>query len=620
MIHPLLLAAAVTVVALLARAVIRWSRELAASRDRLRCVEAELRVSERRFSTIFTSNPLPLFVASMKDRLILDVNAEFERITGYDRSSMIGREFGSLRFIAAPSGDDGNTPGSPSPRKEVTDIRHEEIQYHTPAGVRRAALCAGSVIDFAGEPAALVSLNDITERQWLEQELTQKAFHDPLTNLANRALFRNRVKHALTRCGRSGKSIAILFLDLDEFKGINDTHGHSIGDDLLRAIGDRLTNGARAVDTCARLGGDEFAILMEDVSSRAEPERLAQRLIALLHAPIHLKNTVARVGVSIGVAVGEAGASVEDVLRNADIAMYVSKKDGKGRCTVFEPHMHRAVVDRMELAADLEVAIEQGELHLAYQPIVSIASGDVVGMEALVRWDHPTRGAVSPLEFIPAAEESGAIVTLGGWILNEACEACRQAHDAGGRAEPLWVSVNVSGRQIADPEFVDHVRDALFDSGLPASSLVIEITEGVLVNNDPATIKRLWQLKQLGVRLAIDDFGTGYSSLAYLQRFPLDILKIDKSFIERLADGRQEGALARAVVGLGKALDVLTIAEGIESPEQWRLLRELGCELGQGYLISPPTDATTARAASSPASQAVSSAGTTELPLLTVGS
>ena len=430
------------------------------------------------------------------------------------------------------------------------------------------------------------------ENARLYEELRHQAFHDNLTGLANRALFQDRVEHALARRpGPEDGLVAVLFLDLDDFKTINESLGHVGGDQLLAAVADRLQTCLRTSDTAARLGGDEFAILLEDLRDESEASNVAQRVIDSLRPPIRIGGTAAVIATSIGIAVaspGEDGAT--ELLRNADFAMYQAKHGGKGRYEIFRPSLREAVAERAALVALMRGAEDRDELRLHYQPIVDLADGSIVGIEALARWNAPGRGLLMPADFIGLAEESGVIVEIGRWVLEHACrdtQAWRQAFDLDG----LSVSVNLSARQFQHPDLVAEVGAALASSGLDSSRLVLEITESVLMQTTTATIGKLADLRRIGVRLAIDDFGTGYSSLGYLERFPVDILKIDKTFIDGIGERGNRPVLARAIVQLGRALDLLVIAEGIEREEQATALRRLGCTRGQGYLFSRPLPA-----------------------------
>ncbi|MGI8558364.1 MAG: putative bifunctional diguanylate cyclase/phosphodiesterase, partial [Solirubrobacteraceae bacterium] len=439
-----------------------------------------------------------------------------------------------------------------------------------------------------------VSLERLTEAFERERgtaaQLKHQAFHDPLTDLANRALFVNRVDHALALTARRGGELAVLFVDLDDFKTVNDSLGHSIGDELLVDVARRLREVLRSADTAARLGGDEFAILIEDVSAREGASRTAERVLEAISKPFTLAGKEVIVRASVGIALlGDDPPAVEELLRNADVAMYIAKSTGKHRYEIFEQRMHEQVVRRLELKGDLERAIEFGEFAVHYQPIVDLHSGAIAGMEALVRWQHRRRGLVPPLDFVPLAEETGLIREIGDWVLRASCGQVRgwqqEPRHAGQR---LTVGVNLSARELHEPALVESVSDALCSSGLPPRDLTLEITESVLMRDTDATIVRLGELRELGVKLAIDDFGTGYSSLGYLKRFPVDTLKIDKTFVDDIASSREEAAVAAAIVTLSETLHLETVAEGIESAAQLAALRGLGCDFGQGYLFSRP--------------------------------
>jgi diguanylate cyclase (GGDEF)-like protein len=420
--------------------------------------------------------------------------------------------------------------------------------------------------------------------------LNEEGFRDPLTGLANRALFYDRVEHALARSQRHQQPIVVLFLDLDEFKTINDSLGHGAGDQLLVAVAERLRTCLRDADTAARLGGDEFAILLEEIEE-AGPALVAQRVLDTLQAPFVLSGREVFVNASIGIAVGSVQQDANELLRDADAAMYVAKTNGKGRFETFAPAMHDAVMERLTLQVELQRAVEQQEFTIQYQPIVELDSGRITGVEALVRWQHPVRGEMPPVQFIPLAEQTGLIVPIGRWVLQQACQQARRWHIQHPTTPPLGVSVNLSARQLQQPGLVSDVAAALAGSGLDPASLTLEITESVQVHDTEATITVLSNLKTLGVRLAIDDFGTGYSSLSYLQRFPVDILKIDKSFIDGVANGAEASTVARAITKLGHSLGLETVAEGIEEPEQRTAIAAMGCHQGQGYHFARPLDA-----------------------------
>ena len=433
-------------------------------------------------------------------------------------------------------------------------------------------------------------LSDITERKVLENQLKHQAFHDPLTGLANRALFVDRVKHALERADRESSRVAVLFFDLDDFKNINDSLGHGAGDELLVAMAARLSECLRPGDTFARLGGDEFAIFLED-TSLSSATSVAYRLLEALGEPFRVGSRDVLVHATVGIEFADAmSTKADELLRNADVAMYVGKSKGKARYELFDASMHTAALRRLEMKGELQQAIENEEFVLHYQPIVSLEGGTLLGIEALVRWNHESRGLIAPVEFIPLAEETGLIIPLGRWVLHE---ACRQA-DAWPIENPeISISVNVSPKQFQHPGLVEDVANALWDSNMDPSILTIEITESVLIHDTDAAIEKLTRLKDFGVRIAVDDFGTGYSSLGYLKRFPIDILKIDKSFIDGVGNSSEEAAIAHAIIKLGGSLGLEVVAEGIEEPEQVDALQSLRCERGQGFFFSRPVDAET---------------------------
>src|SRR3954449_2616894 len=431
--------------------------------------------------------------------------------------------------------------------------------------------------------------------------MLHQALHYALTGLPNRALFTDRLQHALTQGRRRGTACGVIFLDLDRFKTVNDSVGPAAGDELLVAVARRIDDSLRSADTSARLGGDEFAVLLEDLSGVDEAVLVAERITEALSAPVVVQGREWFVKASLGIAVGRPGAS--ELLRQADVAMYRAKAEGKGRHRVFEASMQAEVLERLDLAADLVRAIERDEIAVHYQPVIALDGKTLAGFEALARWTHPVRGLVPPPQFIPLAEENGSIVALGRHVLRTACRQAARWLAEFPETVPRIMSVNLSGRQLEDPNIVADVAAALADSGLPARALVLEITETVLMHDTEATIARLTALKALGVRLAVDDFGTGYSSLRYLRRFPIDILKMAKPFVDGLDPGDDEGrALARAIVELATSLKLACIAEGIEARAQADVLQELGCGLGQGFHFARPMapDAMTALIAEPP--------------------
>jgi diguanylate cyclase (GGDEF)-like protein/PAS domain S-box-containing protein len=461
------------------------------------------------------------------------------------------------------------------------------VELHVERGAERVTLeiVGRNLSDDPAVQGLALTLRDISERKSLEEQLRELAFHDPLTRLANRNLFRDRVQHSLALARRTKCHIAVMFLDLDDFKNVNDTLGHDAGDRLLQAVAERLVETMRTTDTVARLAGDEFAVLLEGIDSVEDIGRPAAALVDALHEPFALGESGVQVGISVGVALSTPDSAAEELLSNADIAMYNAKAAGKDRYVIFEPRMQEVLHERLRLEADIGRALTNGEFFLEYQPVVELRTRRLIGVEALARWRHPERGVLPPRQFIHLAEESGHIVDLGRFVLRRACEDWRRWCDQAD-GEALHIAINISGRHLQQGDLVRDVAKALEESGLEPGNLVIELTESTMMHNTEVNLERLRELKALGVRLALDDFGTGYSSLAYLHRFPIDILKIDRSFVLRLVTAGDGPELARAVVSLGETLGIETVAEGIESESQAAALLALGCVAGQGFLFA----------------------------------
>ena len=421
------------------------------------------------------------------------------------------------------------------------------------------------------------------------EQLTRQAFRDPLTNLPNRALFMDRLTHGLTRAQRRHEHLAVLFLDLDRFKVVNDTLGHTVGDQLLVEVSRRLTSALRPGDTVARLGGDEFGILLEDVADAETAETVAVRVEESLGQPYRFEGREVFVTASIGIALSSAKLGLpEEILRDADLAMYHAKAKGKARHEVFDGSMSAPALDRMDLEMDLRSAISRHEFRLHYQPILRLDTGKITEVEALIRWQHEKRGLLQPDEFIGLTEETGLIVPIGQWVLSEACKQARVWQVEYPTTPPLVMSVNLSAKQFQNPKLVEEITQALDESGLAPSCLKLEITESTVMQDAPVTLTKLTELKELGVRLAIDDFGTGYSSLGYLKRFPVDTLKIDRSFVKGLSPDGGDNAIVRAVVTVAKSLNMDVTAEGVETEAQLAELRALGCDRWQGFLFARP--------------------------------
>ncbi|MGQ0383693.1 MAG: putative bifunctional diguanylate cyclase/phosphodiesterase [Gammaproteobacteria bacterium] len=426
------------------------------------------------------------------------------------------------------------------------------------------------------------------EAESIAERFTRDALHDPLTGLANRALFLDRLQHALAATGRHRAPLATVLLDLDGFKEINDSYGHSVGDELLVAVASRLTESVRSVDTVARLGGDEFALVIEDVDEKSK-DQVIERVKRALETPFLVHGQPRQIGGSVGLALSRGNMdSPSDMLRRADMAMYAAKREGKSGHAVFETGMHTAMLFRLEMKSDLQRALAEREFVVHYQPVVELPGGALSAMEALVRWGRPGGGVIPPGEFIPLAEETGMIVPLGWWVLEE---SCRQFHEwQRGRAAlaQLKLHVNLSARQLHDPQAPAKVLDALSASGLTADKVVLELTESSIMQDVEAALLAMQKLTALGVRMGIDDFGTGYSSLSYLQKLPMSVLKIDKSFVDHIAESKQGAALVRAIIGIGNALELKLVAEGVERMEQVGRLLALNCRYAQGYYFSRP--------------------------------
>ncbi|MEU4244374.1 EAL domain-containing protein [Actinoplanes sp. NPDC026619] len=491
----------------------------------------------------------------------------------------------------------------------------ESIRYASPSAVRvlgfdplkeplSAVLEPDGIVlevhrdDLRDDPAVagfVYTLRDVTEQRRLQDKLTHQAFHDAMTGLANRVLFNDRLEHALARGARDGSLVGVLFIDLDDFKLVNDTYGHAAGDALLTTVAKRIAGALRADDTAARLGGDEFAALIENVRDPAVVEETATRILAALAEPIVIDGEISVIAVaSIGITTTPEASDADELLRQADLALYVAKGAGKNQWRRYQSHLHGAMVERLELRSALEHAVHEGHFLLNYQPIVDLATEQPLGFEALVRWYHPTNGVVSPAAFIAVAEESGLIVPIGRWVLQQALHTVAQWRQILPGDRQPYVSVNVSVRQFRESGFVDEILGALANAGVPPQALMLELTETLLAGEHETVWRDLAELRTHGVRVAIDDFGTGYSSLGYLRQRPVDVVKIDKMFIDDMAAGPQETALVAGIVNLAQSMNLTVIAEGIESSVHRDLLVSLGCPLGQGYLWSTPVDGTEA--------------------------
>ncbi|MGA9859655.1 MAG: EAL domain-containing protein [Solirubrobacteraceae bacterium] len=544
--------------------------------------------SEARFSTL-VQNSTDLITVLGADYTILYQSPSIERVLGYTAEEVTGTSFQSLlhpderdRLLRRLT-DGAAATGRP----EVI----ETLLRHKDGGLRNFEILHTDLLADGTVGGIVLNGRDVSERKAFEEQLAHQAFHDPVTHLANRALFNERVRHAVARTLREGIGMAVLFIDLDDFKTVNDSLGHAAGDRVLLEVAQRISTSIRAADTAARFGGDEFAVLLEDVSELQHAAETAERLLEALAAPLQLEHNDLTIRASLGISVAEAGTvtDADELIRNADAAMYIAKADGKGGYRVFEPAMHERVLARLELRADLQRALANAEFELHYQPLVRLADNAITGVEALLRWHHPTRGLIPPDDFIPFAEESGLIVPIGRWVLGEGCRQAKIFRDRSTAAVLPSVGINLSVKQLFHSDIVQDVRAALTEAGLEPSALTLEITESVMMTDTELAVSRLRELRELGVRLAMDDFGTGYSSLSYLTMFPLDILKMDRSLLAAGAAPVTSG-LASAVLGLGETFALEVVAEGIEYPEQSSTLRELGCETGQGFYFARPMD------------------------------
>ncbi len=523
------------------------------------------------------------------DGVVLYASPSVQQTFGHTPDEVLGRTLSEMvhhsdaaRVTTMVAAAAAAPPGQPLTSE--FRVRHASLEW------RDVEVLAANLLADEAVQGIVLNVRDISERKAFQAELEHQAFHDTLTGLPNRALFRNRVEHALISQRRDKLPVAVLFLDIDDFKNINDSLGHAAGDEVLREVGSRLEDCMRPVDTAARLGGDEFAILIRESESELRSIEIAHRVMEVLSATVKLDGRDITLASSVGIAFSDQGmisaADAEELLRNADAAMYMAKESGKGQYQVFQPEMHAKALARLELKTDLQRALDAGEFTLRYQPIMDLARGDMAGMEALMRWEHPVKGTIQPLDFVPLLEDTGLIVPVGRHILSEACEWAAEMQRAIPRDPPLSMAVNVSACQLQRPEFIGEVRSALERTQIIPSSLTLELTESVMMQDMEVSLLRLNALREMGVKLAIDDFGTGYSSLNYIRSLPVDILKIDRSF---LADPNPEvEQLTSAIIQLARIFNLKAVAEGIETPGQVARLQDIACEFGQGFHFAKP--------------------------------
>jgi diguanylate cyclase (GGDEF)-like protein/PAS domain S-box-containing protein len=562
--------------------IVFWRGERRRRRDAVgRAHRETLEERARTFTLMFEKNPLPMWVIDPQTLAFLSVNDAAVAAYRYSREQLATMTFADLTE-ANPAGDAGNAVlAGPYPvagigRLRVADGRTVDVEMVV------------DEIETRGRLVRLVVARDVTEQRRLEDELRRRAFHDALTGLANRALFADRFQHAQAMRARDDRGLAVITLDLDGFKAINDTLGHHVGDEVIREVGRRLQSGTRSEDTVARMGGDEFAVVVENAGVDMAVQ-LTERLLATVNGPFESAGGTVEIRASAGVApVASTQTAWDAALQQADIAMYVAKANGKGGYHIYEPGMRSQVLERLEVSAELRRAMRNGDITVHYQPIVATSGAPRVDhVEALVRWQHPTRGPVSPMSFIPIAEETGAIIELGAWILGSACEQVARWHAQG---HDLTVNVNVSGRQLREPGFVAMVADVLKRTSVAADHLILELTETAVVQDMAAARRTLSELRDMGVRVALDDFGAGYSSLAYLRELPLDVVKIDRAFVASLDDAPRR-VMVETIVRLLETLHVGIVAEGVETAEQLELVRGLGIDQYQGYYFSRPVPA-----------------------------
>ena len=551
--------------------------------ERKRAEEA-LRESEERYRAVVERTTDGIFLGGFSTSRILESNIALQNMLGYTSEELCGM---SLYDLIAENRESIDHYTQRIQKSESFFVG--EQRYRCKDGSLANVEVSATRIPYGDKEAWCCIVRDITERKALEEQLKHQAFHDSLTGLPNRALFLDRLQHAIVRAPRESGLVAVLFMDLDNFKFVNDTLGHHVGDELLVAVSDRLLTCRRPGDTVARLGGDEFAILLEEAVSRSDAMRVAERIREELQVPFTLEGRDVFVTCSIGVAFADSCQDwSEELIRNAAVAMHRAKEEGKACYQAFDQSMDAQMKGRLRLENDLRRALKREEFVVHYQPVVRLESEQILGMEALVRWEHPERGLVAPDEFVPLAEELGLIVPIGRWVLREACRQAKEWQERYPADLPLRISVNLSARELQHPTLVGVVEEALREARLDPQSLTLEITESAVVKDEEHNIDALRRLGALGIRFALDDFGTGYSALAYLRRLPVDLLKLDRSFVERLAEDAEAEVLLSGVISIASGLGLYVLAEGVETPEQLARVRSLGCELAQGYYFSKP--------------------------------
>lgn len=565
------------------------STELEAAQRVQRQLEGRLQASEGMVSLLAESGSDLTYIIS-RDGSFSYVSPSICKLTNYDPEDILAAQPGAfihtddVKMVQHAIDDAFNQPGISIPLNDHR-VRHRDLKWLYFEG---SATC---MMDGAHADNVVVTCHDVTERKRQEETIYRQANYDTLTGLPNRLMFADRLATALLRARRERNKIGLLFIDLDGFKKINDTLGHSAGDELLKQISNRLSLCVRQDDTIARLGGDEFTVILPNIRGPGDTEVVAKKIIESVRAPVSLADNEVYVSASIGITLYPDDADDEETLiKHADTAMYEAKAAGRRTYKFFTANMNAAAQEKMALEMELRAAIERDEFDIRYQPIVDLKSGQVTGAEALVRWNHPTRGYTGPDVFIPLAEEQGIIVPIGEWVLQKACETARRWRDSG--RENLQMAINVSPRQCQEPDFESMAAAVLSQAGLPPQCVTLEITESLFIEGShESAVQALHGLREKGTLLSLDDFGTGYSSLSYLKRFPVDVLKIDREFVDDVTSSTEDQALCQAVIAMAHAFNLNVVGEGVETIEHAQILQQMGCDRAQGYLISKPLSA-----------------------------
>lgn len=549
-----------------------------------RVIDDQLRVRERAIEA--STHGVVIIDISKNENLIIYVNKAFERITGYSESEALGQNLINLQGV---SREDVSYKRLVLAIRELREEMVEMKSCRSDGDFFWCEISVAPVRDSFGQVKHYVCiLNDVTQRHDMEKQLEMQATHDFLTALPNRVLLMDRVEQAILQAKKNQTELAFLFLDLDRFKMTNDTLGHSIGDKLLQSIANRLLIATSDFDTVARLGGDEFVVLLPELTNQRQAEKVAQKILHLVEEPIKIEKHTIKITASLGISFyPRDGLNYESLMKNADLSMYHAKDHGRNNYRIFEPEMNNRFISHVQIDSALREALKNKELYMVYQPLVDLKNNRIASVEALMRWQNPVLGLVSPVDFIPLAEENGMIITMGEWALEESCRQIMLWHQQKG-LEHLSVAVNLSGKQLRLPGLPEIIANVLKKTGLPPKYLELELTESILIDDIENAVEMMYSLKDMGLRLVIDDFGTGYSSLSYLKQFPVDKLKIDRSFINDMATNENDAAIAKAIINLSHSLNLEVVAEGIETEFQKKFVLEHGCEFAQGYYFKPP--------------------------------